>query len=335
MLALSAPLIYRADSETAANSIESINVAAQQSANIIVRISLKQPLVNSPARFRINSPPSIAFRFPNTGNALGQKLQEISEGELLNLNIVQASERTWLIACPEIAGVGGTRTWIVKRYASRPGKVRPAIAALFFSLVVMLCAASDANAQFPGGGFPGGGFPGGGFPGGGFPGGTPGGGGPRDSARGGDRPDGAPPGERAFPMREDLTDRLEVPLEELHKTLDLSPAQEAPWRKYAERIMRMADDLSRERVDTQTPAPATALDKIRRAVDSNRNRLAALEEIELAARGLYSQLSTEQKIIADNRLDSLIPTNSTLMLPDISRKPPARGGRFGSPDRRQ
>jgi type IV pilus assembly protein PilQ len=53
------------------NSIESINVVGQQSGNIVVRISLKQPLTNPPAGFTINNPPRIAFDFPGTSNALG------------------------------------------------------------------------------------------------------------------------------------------------------------------------------------------------------------------------------------------------------------------------
>ncbi len=79
------------------NSIEAINVAGQQGGNIVVRITLKQPLPNPPAGFTINNPPRIAFDFPNTGNALGKTTQDVGTGDLRDVNIVQAGGRTRLV----------------------------------------------------------------------------------------------------------------------------------------------------------------------------------------------------------------------------------------------
>ncbi len=79
------------------NSIEAISVAGQQGGNIVVKITLKQPLANPPAGFTINNPPRIAFDFPNTGNALGKNAQEVGDGDLRNMNIVQAGDRTRLV----------------------------------------------------------------------------------------------------------------------------------------------------------------------------------------------------------------------------------------------
>src|SRR3990172_2750560 len=81
----------------AKNSIEAINVAGQQGGNIVVRITLKQPPANPPAGFTINNPPRIAFDFPDTGNALGKNTQEVGDGDLRNMNIVQEGERTRLV----------------------------------------------------------------------------------------------------------------------------------------------------------------------------------------------------------------------------------------------
>src|SRR6202795_4299391 len=78
------------------NSIDAISVAGQQGGNIVVRITLKQPLANPPAGFTINNPPRIAFDFPNTSNALGKTAQEVGDGDLRNMNIVQAGGRTRL-----------------------------------------------------------------------------------------------------------------------------------------------------------------------------------------------------------------------------------------------
>src|ERR1700675_1563467 len=79
------------------NSIDAISVAGQQGGNIVVRITLKQPLANPPAGFTINNPPRIAFDFPNTSNALGKNTQEVGDGDLRNMNIVQAGGRTRLV----------------------------------------------------------------------------------------------------------------------------------------------------------------------------------------------------------------------------------------------
>jgi len=79
------------------NSIQSITVVGQQGGNLLVKITLKQPLSNPPAGFTINNPPRLAFDFPNTGNALGKNVQEVGDGELRNVNIVQAGDRTRLV----------------------------------------------------------------------------------------------------------------------------------------------------------------------------------------------------------------------------------------------
>jgi len=83
--------------QPAANSIEAINVAGERGGNIIVRITLTQPLADPPAGFTINNPPRIAFDFPGTSNALGKNMQEVGDGDLRNMNIVQAGDRTRLV----------------------------------------------------------------------------------------------------------------------------------------------------------------------------------------------------------------------------------------------
>ena len=80
-----------------ANGIEGITVAGQQGGNIVVKITLRQPLANPPAGFTINNPPRIAFDFPDTENALGKTAQEVGDGDLRNMNIVQAGGRTRLV----------------------------------------------------------------------------------------------------------------------------------------------------------------------------------------------------------------------------------------------
>src|SRR5438094_7240420 len=79
-----------------ANSIESFDVT-QQGGKVVVRITTKEPLRSVPPNFAVASPARIAFDFPNTANGLGRSSQEIGQGELRSMNVVQGSDRTRLV----------------------------------------------------------------------------------------------------------------------------------------------------------------------------------------------------------------------------------------------
>ena len=78
------------------NAIESIS-ANQQGANIIVRVQMKKPVAKSPIGFSITSPARIALDFAGTSNATGKTTQDISLGDVRNVNVVQAGERSRLV----------------------------------------------------------------------------------------------------------------------------------------------------------------------------------------------------------------------------------------------
>jgi type IV pilus assembly protein PilQ len=80
-----------------ANTIEAINVTPATGGRVVVRVTLKQAPANPPAGFTVNNPPRIAFDFPNTASALGRSTQEVSEGDLRSINVVQAGDRTRLV----------------------------------------------------------------------------------------------------------------------------------------------------------------------------------------------------------------------------------------------
>ena len=86
----------QSDSE-AQNSIQSLSIDSAQGGKLVLKVELKSALANPPAGFTINTPPRIAFDFPNTANGLGKSIQEFSEGELRSANIVQAGNRTRLV----------------------------------------------------------------------------------------------------------------------------------------------------------------------------------------------------------------------------------------------
>jgi len=80
----------------AQNSIEAFDVA-QQGGNIVVRIATKDPLKAVPPSFTVANPARIVFDFANTTNGLGRNAQDVGQGELRSMNVVQGSDRTRLV----------------------------------------------------------------------------------------------------------------------------------------------------------------------------------------------------------------------------------------------
>jgi type IV pilus assembly protein PilQ len=80
----------------AQNAIDSLGVS-QQGGLIIVRIGFKDALPAVPGSFTVANPARIAFDFPNIANGLGRNSQEVGEGDLRSMNIVQAGERTRMV----------------------------------------------------------------------------------------------------------------------------------------------------------------------------------------------------------------------------------------------
>jgi type IV pilus assembly protein PilQ len=78
------------------NAIESIS-ANQQGANVIVKVNLKNPLAKPPIGFSITSPARIALDFAATTNATGKTAIDINLGDVRNVNVVQAGERSRLV----------------------------------------------------------------------------------------------------------------------------------------------------------------------------------------------------------------------------------------------
>ena len=78
------------------NSIEAFNVS-QQDSKMVVRVTTKEALKSVPPNFAVTSPARIAFDFPNTLNALGRANQEIDQGALRSMNLVQGAGRTRMV----------------------------------------------------------------------------------------------------------------------------------------------------------------------------------------------------------------------------------------------
>ncbi len=81
----------------AMNSIQSISANNELGGKVVITVGLKSAPTSQPTVFTINTPPRIAFDFPNTENGLGKSTQEFGEGDLRSANIVQAGNRTRLV----------------------------------------------------------------------------------------------------------------------------------------------------------------------------------------------------------------------------------------------
>lgn len=78
------------------NSIETFEVA-QQGGKIVVRVTTREPLKAPPPSFTVANPARIAFDFAGTANALGRNSQDIAQGELRSMNLVQAGDKSRLV----------------------------------------------------------------------------------------------------------------------------------------------------------------------------------------------------------------------------------------------
>jgi len=92
--ALTAHAQSKADAQ---NSIQSLSLSGAPGGKLVLKVGLKNVPATPPLNFTINTPPRIAFDFPNTANGLGKSVQEFGEGELRSANIVQAGNRTRLV----------------------------------------------------------------------------------------------------------------------------------------------------------------------------------------------------------------------------------------------
>jgi type IV pilus assembly protein PilQ len=80
----------------AQNSIENFDVT-QAAGQVVVRVVFKGPITTTPGSFTIANPARIAFDFPATTNGLGRNSQDVGEGILRSVNVVQAGDRTRLV----------------------------------------------------------------------------------------------------------------------------------------------------------------------------------------------------------------------------------------------
>jgi type IV pilus assembly protein PilQ len=78
------------------NSIDNFDVT-QATGQVIVRVTMRNPIASAPGNFTIANPARIAFDFADTTNGLGRNSQDIGEAALRSMNMVQVGDRTRLV----------------------------------------------------------------------------------------------------------------------------------------------------------------------------------------------------------------------------------------------
>jgi hypothetical protein len=161
------------------------------------------------------------------------------------------------------------------------------------SLLLFTLSATESSAQFGGRG------------------GMGGMGGPR----GGSRDQSNSQDSRIRPPQQDNDsyEQIDYRLSLLEDDLHLQPSQRAPWESFASRVRAFATDIARARARGMTSSAGAGgspgrggILYIEQAADTARNRVTALEDIAVAAKGLYATLTPSQATLADMRMATIV-----------------------------
>ncbi|HBV21695.1 MAG TPA: type IV pilus secretin PilQ [Nitrosomonas sp.] len=79
------------------NNMSSIHISTMEGGKVVAKLALDQPLVTAPIGVSLSNPHRIYFDFHNVSNGLGRNYQEVEEGDLHSVNIVQVGDRTRLV----------------------------------------------------------------------------------------------------------------------------------------------------------------------------------------------------------------------------------------------
>ncbi|OYT93355.1 MAG: hypothetical protein CFE43_03670 [Burkholderiales bacterium PBB3] len=102
-------------------------------------------------------------------------------------------------------------------------------------------------------------------------------------------------------------DQLNYQLNALQVDMRLTQEQATAWSAFASQVRALQADAARERsrgvsAVGATPTGSGSMQAIRASVDRSRNRMTALEDLEMSAKALYDLLQVDQKAQADLRL---------------------------------
>ncbi len=97
---------------------------------------------------------------------------------------------------------------------------------------------------------------------------------------------------------------VQLELDRLEDDLKMTQVQFDAWRPYADKVTKLADDVTRTRADARSRASAAgnAVQHLEEIANVAGSRATAVDDIVVAGRAFYSTLNSDQKAIADRRM---------------------------------
>jgi type IV pilus assembly protein PilQ len=96
VLMLAGMLVAGGTTHAAENSIKQVQVR-RDGDQVLLKVQLTSPLKTLPGNWSVVDPPRVVIDFPETENQTGQTLQQIGEGDLKSLNLVQTDKLTRMV----------------------------------------------------------------------------------------------------------------------------------------------------------------------------------------------------------------------------------------------
>ncbi|MCB1936913.1 MAG: type IV pilus secretin PilQ [Nitrosomonas sp.] len=88
---------FDADTGKKLNNLKAIDISTQQNGQVVAKLMLEEVLDSEPIGVALSNPNRIYFDLHDVSNGLGKNYQEIDEGDLHSINIVQVGDRTRLV----------------------------------------------------------------------------------------------------------------------------------------------------------------------------------------------------------------------------------------------
>jgi type IV pilus assembly protein PilQ len=85
-----------ANSIAAENSIKQVQIR-RDGDQVLLKVQMAAPLKSLPGNWSVVEPPRVVIDFPETDNQSGKTVQQVSEGDLRSLNLVQTDRLTRLV----------------------------------------------------------------------------------------------------------------------------------------------------------------------------------------------------------------------------------------------
>ena len=108
------------------------------------------------------------------------------------------------------------------------------------------------------------------------------------------------------PVEKYAMERVEQHIQDLHKRLEITPAEEAPWAVFADTMRQNAVAMEQSYKEWQSRAPAmNALDEMRSYAAAVRLHADSVNRLVPAFEALYGAMTPAQRVLADKMFAEL------------------------------